>query len=105
MFGVFTLMSRDKDKARMLGFRNSVDKTLVVGLTAGTRVFVCDNLAFSGEFVDYHKHISILTLDGLRDAARRAISEVTVKMQAFAEWQEDLKTFSLARPDAEALTF
>ena len=42
MFGVFTILGDDKDKARMLGFRNSVDKTLAVGLTAGVRVIVCD---------------------------------------------------------------
>lgn len=42
VFGVFTLVGQDKEKASMLGFRNSIDKTLAVGLTAGTRVFVCD---------------------------------------------------------------
>ena len=44
-------------------------------------------------------------MDGLRDAARRAISEITSKMSTFEQWHEDLHTFSLTQTDAEALTF
>ena len=33
-----------------IGIRNSHDKSLRLGLTAGIRVFVCSNMAFSGEF-------------------------------------------------------
>ena len=33
-----------------IGIRNSHDKSLRLGLTAGLRVFVCSNMAFSGEF-------------------------------------------------------
>src|SRR5713226_3165887 len=33
-----------------IGIRNSHDKSLRLGLTAGMRVFVCSNIAFSGEF-------------------------------------------------------
>lgn len=35
----------------VVGFRGSHDQTLPRGLAAGSRVFVCDNLAFSGEVV------------------------------------------------------
>jgi hypothetical protein len=33
-----------------IGIRNSHDKSLRLGLTAGLRVFVCSNMAFSGDF-------------------------------------------------------
>nr|MBS0019438.1 hypothetical protein [Gammaproteobacteria bacterium] len=33
----------------MVGLRGSYDQTLPRGLAVGSRVFVCDNLAFSGE--------------------------------------------------------
>jgi len=39
-----------------VGVRNSTDKSLPIGLVAGTRVFVCDNLAFSSEIVVTRKH-------------------------------------------------
>ena len=36
------------DYTWVLGLRNSHDKSLPAGLVAGSQVFVCDNLAFSG---------------------------------------------------------
>lgn len=38
------------DWAPMIGFRQSYDQSISAGLVMGQRVFVCDNLAFSGEF-------------------------------------------------------
>lgn len=39
----------DRDYALMVGLRGSHDQSLPRGLVAGSRVFVCDNLSFSGE--------------------------------------------------------
>jgi hypothetical protein len=39
-----------------VGVRNSTDQTFPIGLAAGTRVFVCDNLAFSAELTVTRKH-------------------------------------------------
>lgn len=39
-----------------VGVRNSTDKTFPIGLCAGSRVFVCDNLAFSAEIYVAKKH-------------------------------------------------
>jgi hypothetical protein len=44
------------DYTWVLGLRNSHDKTLTAGLVAGSQVFVCDNLAFSGEVSISRKH-------------------------------------------------
>lgn len=44
--------------AYTIGIRNSHDKTLSAGLVFGTRVFVCDNLAFSGDYKIFRKHTS-----------------------------------------------
>ena len=105
MFGVFTLESLTSERARMLGFRNSIDKSLAVGLTAGSRVTVCDNMVFSGEFIDYHKHIGRLTVEALQEAARIAVASMTVKMVEFEGWHEGLHQYVIKRTDAEALTF
>lgn len=37
------------EDGRAIGFRNSYDKSLAVGMCVGSRVFVCDNLAFHGD--------------------------------------------------------
>lgn len=39
-----------------IGVRNSTDKSFPLGLVGGSRVFVCDNLAFSSEIVVVRKH-------------------------------------------------
>jgi hypothetical protein len=40
----------------VVGLRNSHDKRFPAGLVVGASVFVCDNLAFSGEIVVTRKH-------------------------------------------------
>ncbi len=58
MFGVLTCSNGvpDRDYALAIGVRNSYDRSLAVGLTLGSRVFCCDNLAFSGEVTMHRKH-------------------------------------------------
>lgn len=46
----------ERDYAWVVGLRNSHDKTFPAGLVAGTSVFACDNLAFSGEVNLSRKH-------------------------------------------------
>lgn len=49
LFGLITLASDKPDYAVTIGLRNSHDKSFPVGLALGSRVFVCDNLAFSSD--------------------------------------------------------
>ena len=60
MFGTLDVCNGvgDADWTFALGFRNSYDKSLPLGLCAGSRVFVCSNLAFSSEIVTRRKHTS-----------------------------------------------
>ncbi len=51
------------DYSWVLGLRNSHDKSLPAGLVAGSSVFVCDNLAFSGEIEVSRKHTSFILRD------------------------------------------
>lgn len=44
------------DYSLIIGLRNSHDKSLPAGLVAGSQVYVCDNLAFSGEVQLARKH-------------------------------------------------
>ena len=55
-FGVLTLRSPHTGWSDVVGLRNSHDKSLPVGVSFGSSVFVCDNLAFSGDFVIKTKH-------------------------------------------------
>jgi hypothetical protein len=55
-FGLMCLRSPYGEYTDMLGLRNSHDKSLPIGIAFGSRVFVCDNLAFSADHVIRRKH-------------------------------------------------
>jgi Domain of unknown function (DUF932) len=55
-FGLMSLKSPYGDYTDTLGVRNSHDKSFPIGIAFGSRVFVCDNLAFIGDHVIRRKH-------------------------------------------------
>jgi hypothetical protein len=50
MFGVMDLSSGFQGCRFAIGLRNSHDKSFRLSVTIGVRVFVCENLAFHGEY-------------------------------------------------------
>lgn len=67
-----------------VGVRNSVDKSFPLGFAAGSRVFVCDNLAFRSELLVRRKH----TRHGERDFVRN-IAAAVGGLQSFREAEAD----------------
>lgn len=63
-----------------VGVRNSQDKSFPLGLVAGSRCFVCDNLSFSSEIVVTKRH----TLNGER-RYREAIVDSMSQLQQFSK--------------------
>jgi hypothetical protein len=63
MFGVMELDQGMHGGRFALGIRNSHDKSFRLAITVGYRVFVCENLAFSGDFspvlAKHSKHFSL----------------------------------------------
>jgi hypothetical protein len=82
MFGVLTCSNGvpDRDYALAIGVRNSYDRSLSVGLTLGSRVFCCDNLAFSGEVTMRRKH-TVNVFRDLPDLIYRMLSQVAAMRQ------------------------
>jgi len=78
MFGVLTCANGKpaRDYALAIGARSSYDKSLAVSLTAGVRVWICDNLAFSGEVTMHRKHTAHVFRD-LPDLIYRMLSQVS----------------------------
>src|SRR4051812_40331297 len=66
-----------------VGVRNSVDKSFPLGFAAGSRVFVCDNLAFRSELLVRRKH----TLNGMR-AFGQAIGTAVTSLASFKDAEE-----------------
>jgi len=100
MFGVMKLEATDKpDYTRAIGFRNSHDKSMAVGLTSGINVFVCDNMAFSGETTVEHKHTSGLTLG---DLVERAFSKMNYGFERLDRNVIEMKAIPVGDDDARA---
>ena len=77
-FGVLSVTTKERDRSDfgwVVGLRNSHDQMYPAGLVAGTRVFVCDNLAFSGEVRISRKHTKYAYRD-LRHLTARAVGQL-----------------------------
>ena len=103
MFGIWDLSGGSDELCWSIGIRNSMDKSMALGITAGTRVFVCENLAFSGEFVEMRKHTKGLSYDELEFIAYRAMKKMIANLIKFQAWHEGLKNFPLTEWDAKLL--
>ncbi|HCE42897.1 MAG TPA: hypothetical protein DET40_05065 [Lentisphaeria bacterium] len=67
MFGVLRFKPENSgaEYTRALGIRNSHNKQFALGVVAGCSIFICDNLAFSGEITIHRKHTSGIEIDEL----------------------------------------
>lgn len=65
MFGVLNIENGNnaKDWGLAVGFRNSYDHSFAVDVVMGHNVFICDNMAFSGEIGMNRKHTRNLFRD------------------------------------------
>ena len=97
MFGVMEISSSSSpDWHRCIGLRNSHDKSLAVGLSAGIVVCVCSNLAFGGTTVIKRKHTRRFELTDLIDRAVASLEDDFLTMESVSE---DLKDIYLKNDD------
>jgi hemin uptake protein HemP len=64
-FGLMEILREEtaEDYCWVLGLRNSHDKTFPAGIVAGSQVFCCDNLSFTGEVKLARKHTTHIARD------------------------------------------
>lgn len=86
MFAIYSLLNQDANSDEFglsVGIRNSTDKSLSAAVCFGSHVFVCDNLAFSGEVVIARKHTKRI-LDDLPQLILDALGQF-VNFKGFQE--------------------
>lgn len=66
------------DYSYVLGLRNAHDRSFTASLAVGSQVFVCDNLAFSGEITIARKHTLNIERD-LTMLVGNAVGQLTMK--------------------------
>lgn len=83
LFGLLLLQGDRPDYQVALGYRNSYDKSMVAGLVIGSRVFVCDNLAFSGE-----RQMRIRHTIHAQYRLERGVPNLLGSIQSVIDWQD-----------------
>lgn len=104
MFGVLTCTNGHAapDYTLAIGLRNSYDRSLAVGLVVGTRVFCCDNLAFSGEVQAARKHTVNIFRD-LPDLIYRMLDRVASLRERMDADIAAMKAREMSDPEAHHL--
>lgn len=103
LFGLLELDAEFEGVRFAIGLRNSNDKSMRLGMVAGYRVFVCDNMALSGDFRPaFHKHTKGLELtDVISIAVDKIHRHFTPLRQQIKAWQGLL----LPEPDAKLIIY
>jgi len=90
MFGVIDLDTAQHDFRFSIAIRNSHDKSMRLAMTVGYKVFVCDNMAFSGDFepvlAKHSKHFNLVEAISVGvDQMQRNFGPM---VQQVTRWQE-----------------
>jgi hypothetical protein len=90
MFGVIDLDTAQHDFRFSVAIRNSHDKSMRLAMTVGYKVFVCDNMAFSGDFepvlAKHSKHFNLVEAISVGvDQMQRNFGPMVTQV---ARWQE-----------------
>lgn len=91
LFGVMSIANSDNsDWSRTIGIRNSHDKSLCVGITAGVSVLVCSNLAFGGTTVLQKRHTSGLDIAEMVEAGVQTLADSFLTLELALDRLRDI---------------
>jgi hypothetical protein len=103
LFGVLELESGFEGARFALGVRNANDKSMRLALTVGYRVFVCDNMAFAGDFTPvlakHSKHFN------LQDALAIGIDRMQRNFAPMQSQVEGWRKYQLSDAAAKLLIY
>lgn len=103
LFGFLALNLEHEGVRLAIGLRNSHDKSFSLGIVAGYRVFVCDNLAFHGSFTalakKHTKNVDLVEVVAMGvDRVQRHFQRMTEEIDAW-------RGFSLPDPSAKSVIY
>lgn len=85
-----------------LGIRSSYDKRLPLGIVAGSRVFVCSNLAFAGD-ISYKRKHTRFGLNDFRNQVESAIERLPQYQSLESQRIENWMKYELTTTQRDAL--
>jgi hypothetical protein len=90
MFGILVFRNINSEMGLSIGFRNSYDKSMAIGIAIGANVFVCDNLALTGDITVMKKH-TVNVWKSLEDTAISTLYRSTRNFEQIVMDAEVLK--------------
>ena len=105
MFAAWTLDYHVNGSAYCLVFRNSIDKSMLVGLGGGLKTFICDNLMISADFLTFSKHTSGLDDDRLIEMSQDALTGAWVHMDELDHWHRELKAVDIPQKQFKEISY
>ena len=105
MFACWNLDLGNGEVGYALGFRHAINRTMRIGYVAGTNVFVCDNMCFSGSSILFRMHTGGLDMDSLQVTAKKALEGSVIEMEKLHEWQEGLHEIYVPKRDLKEIVF
>jgi len=99
MFGSMTFFDPDNTLRRSIGFRNSYDKTLPIGVCGGASVVVCSNLMFTGDVIKMRKHTQNVEED-LNILIQKLFADVDRRYNKSLEDRQTMREIRFSDTDA-----
>ena len=90
MFATYTYKNDEDEVGMSIGFRNSYDKSMSIGVCVGAKVFVCENLMMTGEVTFMRKHTGNI-LDELNSLIFKVLYKSDDKFTQLAKDKESMK--------------
>ena len=104
MFGLISVdYCGDGAMTGAIGLRQGLDKSMSLGLVGGTRVFVCDNMAFMGEEEIKRRHTR--QMENIVEIVAEMVERVKGSIESFYGFHNQLRAFPLPERRAETLAF
>lgn len=104
LFATFTLANRIGGTAALaVGLRSSFDKSLPLGLVAGSRVFVCSNLCFRSDLINVRRLHTKHGGERFSIDLKNAISSLPAFQEAEEQRLQNMRATFLSDTEAEAL--
>lgn len=95
IFGVLTFRGEHTEMGLSVGFRNSYDKSMAIGIAIGAKVFICDNLALTGDITVLKKHTTNVWAS-LENVAISTLYRSQKNFMKIVEDAESLKSMNIS---------
>jgi len=106
MFSTYTLdVNLNGEGYVQIGVRQATDKSFALGAVAGIHVICCENLCFSGGYINFKRHTKGMDEDSLQKFLKEALKTALSRSTDQWEWQKALRKWYVSPDQFKILTY